>query len=128
MIIRAGVAATVFCLSAVPAFAADVAMVRVQTCRGPDAAMEIYVPESAVLDGVVLPRPVTGAYALDLSGALKGKHLEAVHVGFSPDKKFLIVEQFTRGLPATRIPVGGGIVDFDNRFGTKAKCGPLGVQ
>jgi hypothetical protein len=26
------------------------------------------------------------------------------------------------------IPVGGGTVDFDRRFGTGAKCGPFQVQ
>jgi hypothetical protein len=34
----------------------------------------------------------------------------------------VIVDQYTRKLPATRIPVGGGTVNFDNRFGTNAKC------
>ena len=29
------------------------------------------------------------------------------------------------GLLPTAIPVAGGTVDFDQRFGTKAKCGPF---
>jgi hypothetical protein len=34
----------------------------------------------------------------------------------------VIVTQYTRGLPPTRIAVGGATVDFDQRFGTQAKC------
>ena len=44
------------------------------------------------------------------------------------DKKTVIVDQYTRGLPPTRIPVAGGTVDFDQRFGTAAKCGPFRSQ
>ncbi len=44
------------------------------------------------------------------------------------DGKTVIVNQYTRGLPPTRIPVGGGTVDFDQRFGTGAKCGPFQAQ
>ena len=46
----------------------------------------------------------------------------------SADGKTVIVNQYTRGLPPTRIPVGGGTVDFDHRFATDAKCGPLQAQ
>jgi hypothetical protein len=42
--------------------------------------------------------------------------------------KAVIVNQYTRGLPPTRIPVNGGTVDFDQRFGTQAKCGPFQFQ
>jgi hypothetical protein len=42
--------------------------------------------------------------------------------------KAVIVNQYTRGLPPTRIPVNGGTVDFDQRFGTQAKCGPFRFQ
>ena len=59
----------------------------------------------------------------DLTDALKGKHLEPVKVSLTSDKKMLIVDQFSRRLPPTRIPVTGGTVDFDKRFGTGAKCG-----
>ena len=68
---------------------------------------------------------VIGYYALDLSEANKGKPLEPVRISFSPDRKTVVVNQYTRGLPPTRIPVAGGTVDFDNRFGTAAKCGPF---
>jgi hypothetical protein len=37
---------------------------------------------------------------------------------FAANKTSLIVDQYTHELPATRIPVGGGIIDFDQRFGT----------
>jgi hypothetical protein len=33
-----------------------------------------------------------------------------------------------RKLSPTRIPVGGGTVDFDQRFRTRAKCGPFRAQ
>jgi hypothetical protein len=46
----------------------------------------------------------------------------------SADGKTVIVNQYTRSLPPTRIPVAGGTVDFDQRFGTGAKCGPFQAQ
>ena len=49
-------------------------------------------------------------------------------VSLSPDKKSVIVDQYTRKLPPTRVPVAGGTVDFDKRFGTAAKCGPFQAQ
>jgi len=116
-------------LSVCPALANDAALVRVMVCKGPDASMEIYVPESTVNGGgarnVSLPVNADGMYTLDLTAAGKGKYLEPVHVRLAGDNKFLVVEQYLRGYPATRIPVGGGTVDFDNRFATGAKCGPL---
>ena len=112
-----------------PASAENAAMTRVLACEGDDAKMEVYLPQSVVTGrGVTnanLAKPVVGFYALDLSAAGKGKPLEPVRVSYTPDKKMVIVDQFTRGLPPTRIPVGGGTVDFDKRFGTNAKCGPF---
>jgi hypothetical protein len=49
-------------------------------------------------------------------------------VSMTADGKTVIVNQHTRGLPPTKIPVGGGTVDFDQRFGTGAKCGPFQSQ
>jgi hypothetical protein len=115
--------------SGLPALAADEALVRVMTCKGPDATMEIYIPESAVIGrglvSVVMPTNANGFFAVDIAEAEKGKHLEPVHVRLSGDGKFLIVDQYLRDYPATRIPVGGGTVDFDDRFATKAKCTAL---
>lgn len=106
--------------------ASNEAMRRVLVCAGPDASMEVYLPQSVVKgsgpDNVDLSKPVAGLYALDLSAAGKGKVLEPVRVSKADDGDTIVVDQFTRGLPPTRIPVGGGIVDFDNRFGTKAHC------
>lgn len=100
---------------------------RVFLCDGDGVKMEIYIPESvsrnfALKDG----RPVLAWYALDLSDPdlNKGKSLEAVLVRYAEDKRALILYQFTRGLPLTVIPMGGGVVNFDNRFGSDAKCGP----
>jgi hypothetical protein len=113
----------------VSAFAADPGkdayLTRVLSCEGPDAKMELYLPQSIAYKGTAALRsirPTIGWYALDLSDALKGKPLEPVRVSMSPDGKFLIVDQYTRGLKPTRIPVDGGVVTFDNRFGTNAKC------
>lgn len=124
---------------ALPAAARDpgdeASMIRVMTCVGADANMEIYLPQSVVfkrdtpiIDNILAMPPTIGWYTLDLSGAMKGKPLEPVRVSISPDKKSLIVDQHTRGLPPTRIPVAGGTVDFDKRFGTQAKCGALNTQ
>ena len=110
----------------------DAYMIRMLSCRGTDAAMELYIPQSIASTGAApshaLAQPVIGYYALDLSEAGKGKPLEPVKVSMTADGKTVIVDQYTRKLPPTRIPVGGGTVDFDQRFGTGAKCGPFGVQ
>ena len=114
----------------------DSYMMRVMTCVGEDVSMEIFLPQSIVfqrngqpiIDNILAMPPTIGWYTLDLSGAMKGKPLEPVRVSISPDKKSLIVDQYTRGLPPTRIPVAGGTVDFDQRFGTQAKCGALNTQ
>jgi len=60
--------------------------------------------------------------------ANKGKLLEPVKVTLTADKQTVIVDQYTRKLPPTRIPVSGGTVDFDQRFGTGAKCSPFRAQ
>jgi hypothetical protein len=94
--------------------------------------MEIYLPQSIIYGagakGSGLARPTIGYYTLDLTEANKGKVLEPVRVSVSADKQTVIVDQYTRKLPVTRIPAGGGTVDFDQRFGTAAKCGPFNVQ
>lgn len=110
----------------------DAYMIRMLNCTGPDATMEVYIPEAIALDvkGMVhdLQKPVIGYYTLDLTSINKGKPLEPVKVSMTADGKTVIVNQYTRGLPPTRIPVGGGTVDFDQRFGTGAKCGPFQAQ
>ena len=107
---------------------AQEAYTRVFLCSNDDVKMEIYVPESASRDfGLKDGVPVLGLYALDLSDPdlNKGKSLEAVLVRYAQDKRALILYQFTRGLPLTAVPMGGGVVNFDNRFGEDAKCGPF---
>jgi hypothetical protein len=129
----------IFCLLATPAAAKDPGdesyMIRIMSCEGPNASMEIYLPQSivfkpgtAMLSNILAMQPAIGWYALDLTGYMKGKPLEPVRLSISPEKKFLIVDQYTRGHPPTRIPVAGGTVDFDQRFGNKAKCGALNSQ
>jgi hypothetical protein len=110
----------------------DAYMIRMLSCKGTDATMEVYIPQSIALNAPELARalaqPLIGYYTLDLSEANKGKPLEPVKVSMTADEKTVIVDQYTRKLPATRIPVSGGIVDFDQRFGTGAKCGPFQWQ
>ena len=108
-------------------------MMRMLVCEGENAPMmEVYVPQSVVfgkkLLAEALARPVIGYYTLDLSGIDKGKPLEPVKVSMTADGRTVIVNQYTRGLPPTRIPVEGGTVDFDHRFGEQAKCGPFRAQ
>lgn len=107
-------------------------MIRMLSCTGPDAVMEVYIPQSIALNvkGMVhdLQKPVIGYYTLDLTPYNKGKPLEPVKISMTADGKTVIVNQYTRGLPPTRIPVGGGTVDFDHRFGSSAKCGPFQEQ
>jgi hypothetical protein len=102
------------------------AMIRVLACDGVDAKMEVYLPQSLVNKGdqaLRKMRPTIGWYTLDLTSADKGKVMEPVRVSMSADGKTVTVNQYTRGLPPTAIPVAGGTVDFDQRFGTQAKCG-----
>jgi hypothetical protein len=101
----------------------DSPMMRVLACTGESASMEVYLPQEIAFSDISTMKPTYGYYALDLSEAGKGKPLESVLVSLSPDKKFVIVNQYARKLPPTRIPIEGGTVDFDQRFGTGAKCG-----
>jgi len=127
-----GLAGTALTLVAVEASAAEVAMRRVLSCVGPDAKMEVYVPDALVTGSGVqnakLAEQVIGAYSLDLTDAGKGKTLEPVHVQYSRDRKSVIVTQYTRKLPPTAIPVTGATVDFDQRFASKAKCEPFNQE
>ena len=106
-------------------------MIRVLACKGEDARMEVYLPQSIALDPAklknALTKPVIGYYTLDLTSAGKGKPLEPVKVSTTADGKTVIIDQYTRGLKPTRIPVDGGTVDFDQRFGTGAKCEAFGT-
>jgi hypothetical protein len=106
----------------------DGPMLRVLACKGDGVSMELYVPQELALSDILSMHPTRGYYALDLTEALKGKPLEQVLVSISRDKKFVIVNQYQRNLPPTRIPVGGGTVDFDQRFGKDAKCGGLNTR
>src|SRR5258708_98943 len=95
------------CALAHPAFAKDPGqeayMVRVLACAGPDAKMEVYLPQSIIYGagakGSGLNRPTVGYYTLDLTEASKGKVLEPVRVSLSADKQTVIVDQYTRKLP-----------------------------
>jgi hypothetical protein len=112
--------------------AAKIAMRRVLSCEGPDAKMEVYLPEAVVtgrgVQNVKFEKPITGTYSLDLTAAGKGKSLEPIRVLLSRDRKSVIVDQYTRKLPPTAIAVVGATVNFDQRFGTGAKCGPFNEE
>ena len=135
MVKRMVVAACLTTAGLCQAFAADPGqdsyMIRVIACKGDGVSMEVYLPQSIALDPdkwkAALARPVIGYYTLDLTGPGKGKPLEPVKVSMTSDGKTVIVNQYTRGLKPTRIPVGGGTVDFDQRFGTGAKCEAFGT-
>jgi hypothetical protein len=107
----------------------DVPMIRVFACKGRDARMEVYVPQSLILKRNVekqgLGGTVNGLYALDLADASKGKVIEPVRLRSTRDNKAIVIEQFTRkGLKPASIPMTGGKLDFDQRFGTEAQCEP----
>jgi hypothetical protein len=121
MLIR--VVATTLIIHSSNTLAADVAMRRVLSCVGPDAKIEVYVPQDAKLK-----RRVVGMYSLDLTDAGKGKTLEPVYVQYSSDEKSVVIDQYTRKLPPTIVAVAGATVNFDQRFATDAKCGPFGQE
>lgn len=109
----------------------DVPMTRVFACQGPDAAMEVFVPQSILtkrnIEKQGLGGTVNGLYALDLTGAQKGKAIEPVRLRSTKDNKSIVMDQFTRkGQKPATIPMAGGTLDFDQRFGSKAKCEPFG--
>jgi hypothetical protein len=109
----------------------DVPMTRIFACKGADATMEVYVPQSLVLKRNIekagLGGTVNGLYALDLSDAQKGKVIEPVRLRSTKDNKAIVMEQFTRkGLKPATIPIAGGTLDFDQRFGAKVECAPFG--
>ena len=129
-----GLAGVITLLSA-PASAASLPddrawLIRMLLCDAEGVQMEVYLPQSIVIGkhGMAAGQTLNGYYTLDLTGANKGKGLEPVRVTMSADKTFVTVDQYTRGLPPTRIPVGGGKVDFDQRFGVGATCGPFRAQ
>jgi hypothetical protein len=105
---------------------------RMLVCQAEGTTIELYLPQSIAFGkkplAQALVKPVVGYYTLDLSDINKGKPLEPVKVSMTADGKMIIVNQYTRGLPPTRIPLEGGTVDFDHRFGEHAKCGPFRSQ
>jgi hypothetical protein len=120
--------------AASPSFAGglflDVPMTRIFACKGPDARMEIYIPQSLVLKRNIekagLGGTVNGLYALDLTDAQKGKVIEPVRLRSTKDNRAIVMEQFNRkGLKPATIPIAGGTLDFDQRFATKAQCEPF---
>ena len=78
----------------------DAYMIRMLSCEGPDAKMEVYIPQPIALDasGMVrdLQKPVIGYYALDLTPYNKGKPLEPVKVSMTPDGKTVIQSVYPR--------------------------------
>ena len=105
----------------------DVPMTRIFACQGPDAKMEIYVPQTLLLKRNIekqgLGGTANGLYALDLTEAEKGKIVEPVRLRSTKDNLSIVMEQFTRkGLKPATIPLAGGTLDFDQRFGTGARC------
>lgn len=121
-------------LPTAPSFAGgvflDVPMTRVFACQGPDATIEVYIPQSVLTKRDVgkqgLGSTVNGLYALDLTGAQKGKVIEPVRLRSTKDNKAVVMDQFTRkGQKPATIPMAGGTLDFDQRFGSKAKCEPF---
>lgn len=107
--------------------AVEAPMRRVLSCVGRDAKIEVYIQQNQVGGpSIVYERDSTkfaGLYALDLSEAGKGKTLEPIRLQYSKNRKTVVVDQYTRKLPPTPVPVTGGTVDFDQRFATGVKCG-----
>lgn len=120
-------------------------MTRVMKCSDPYLTVEIYLPNKNIfkypapanipgheymLATLLSMQPTIGWYALDLSDSGKGKSLEPVRVSIAPDKKVIIVDQYTRGsaanrTPPTRVPISGGVVQFDVKWASHVKCDEL---
>jgi hypothetical protein len=105
---------------------------RVLHCINHDGSVgiELYLPSSVAYGKGALdnPRkPVTGCYSLDLEKIGKGKPLEPVKVWRDEKAKVLVVDQYTRGLPKAKVPLDGGIVDFDKDFAGAMRCKPYNL-
>ncbi len=118
---------------------------RVMKCSDPYLTVEIYLPDKNIfkypapanisaheymLATLLSMQPTIGWYALDLSDSGKGKSLEPVRVSVAPDKKAIIVDQYTRGsaanrIPPTSVPISGGVVQFDAKWASHVKCDEL---
>jgi len=60
-----------------------------------------------------------------VAGRDKGKKGSVLKM-LPKDNKAIVLDQFTRkGLKPAAIPMAGGTLDFDQRFGTKARCEPF---
>jgi len=111
-----------------PSSAQDGAFARVLQCKNEDARVELYIPSDiahAGNDWKALEKTTAGYYALDLSDAGKGKPLEPVRITLTKDRRGLIVDQYTRGLPPSTVPLKGGKVTFDKRFAENMTCEPV---
>jgi hypothetical protein len=100
------------------------------SCKNDGAVVEIYAPQRICYRGYDeffkdLQSEQRGLYALDLNGYDKGKSLEPINLRATRRNSGIIVDQFTRRLPATTVPREGGKVSFDNRFATDMLCSPL---
>jgi hypothetical protein len=99
------------------------------SCKSDDAVVEICAPQRICYKGYDeffkdLQSEQRGLYALDLSGYDKGKSLEPINLRATKRNTGIIVDQFTRRLPATAVPREGGKVSFDTRFATDMLCSP----
>ena len=127
-------AAAAIGLGALPAAASGNGVYdRLLACgQGSGVMIEVFIPveSGAFAVGTLLASGATGIirglYSLDLSEANKGKRLEPVNLKLTPNKQAVIVDQFTRGLPPTVVPLKGGVVSFDNRFAADVTCKPAG--
>ena len=102
-------------------------MSRVLTCKG-NADIEVYMPDSAITKmgaEFKVEKPVDGLFTLDLSPANKGKHVEPVHISSADGGKSIAIERYSREIPPVKVPVNGGTVDFDHKWGEDASCGPF---
>src|SRR6476660_707865 len=115
-------------LAPAPSSAQDGAFARVLQCKNEDARVELYIPSDiahAGNDWKALEKTTAGYYALDLSDAGKGKPLEPVRITLTKDRRGLIVDKYTRGLPPSTVPLKGGKVSFDKRFAENLACKPV---
>jgi hypothetical protein len=116
-------------IAATAVHAQDTAMTLVLRCKNEDAVVEVYAPQSLVagrtIANINLSRPVKGLYALDLTQAEKGKSLEPARISLGSDRKSVVIDQLTRKLPPTSVPVAGGKVSFDKRFAEGMVCEPF---
>ena len=105
------------------------AFARVLQCKNQDARVELYLPTAIAHagDGWQALEKTTPGYlrARPLAVPARASRWSPCASLSTKDKRGVVVDQYTRGLPPSTVPLKGGKVSFDKRFAENMTCGPV---